>query len=92
MTDEAPRTMEEAVRRLLAKMDKPSKDVVASTEEDDLILFHRTWGAGIRNAYRMWDNAALCESCGHEHPDSASMAIIREVWRRLRQGGESEGR
>lgn len=84
--DTYPQTLAEAVERLLATMDKPSKDFVASTVESDLIFFHHDWGAGIRYKFGMWENEALCASCGRGHPDDASMVIIREVWLRLRQG------
>jgi len=81
-----PQTLEEAVEWLLSRMDKLSKDVVTSTPEAALSHFHFGLAAGIRHAFGTSDNDALCRSCGCPHPDDASMVIVREFWRRLRQG------
>jgi hypothetical protein len=82
--EEWPRSLNEAVERLLTVLSEDSKRVVRGTAESDLIRFHFPWGQGIRNDYGMWrGNRELLESCGGGHPDDASMVIIRTVWRRL---------
>lgn len=84
--EELPKTVEEAVNRILAGMDDANKTRVRETPRDKLILFHHGWGTGIRNAFGLWSgNTALLESCGERHPDDASMVIIEAVWARLQQ-------
>jgi hypothetical protein len=83
--DEWPKTVEEAVDRLLRDLKEEDRQRVRDTPEDGLIRFHHGWGTGIRNAYGLWrGNRELLASCGGGHPDDASMVIIRAVWRRLR--------
>lgn len=84
--EELPKTVDEAVNRILAEMDDENKARVRQTPREKLILFHHGWGTGIRNAFGLWrGNAALLESCGERHPDDASMVIIRAVWARLQE-------
>ncbi|HEX6543385.1 MAG TPA: DUF6794 domain-containing protein [Ktedonobacterales bacterium] len=90
-----PQTVDEAVERLLQGMSEAEKQTVRSTPKDKLILFHRGWGMGIRNAFGMWQgNRALLASCAAwrgygsiAFPDDASMVIIEEVWQRLQDEG-----
>lgn len=80
-----PRTLAEAVEVILGGLSKEDKDTVRSTPHADLIEFHHGWGTAVRNDLGLWGkNSELLESCGGGHPDSASMAIIEAVWRRLR--------
>ena len=89
--DEWPRTVEEATARLLAVMSDKDKELVRKTAEEDLIGFHHGWGMGIRNDFGLWQgNDALLKSCGEQHPDDASMVIIRSVWKELRKNQGSE--
>ncbi|MHC4405608.1 MAG: DUF6794 domain-containing protein [Planctomycetota bacterium] len=89
--DEWPRTVEAATTRLLAILSDKDKEVVRNTAEEDLIGFHHGWGMGIRNEFGLWQgNDALLKSCGKQHPDDASMVIIRSVWRELRENQSSE--
>jgi hypothetical protein len=84
-----PRTVEEAVARILVKMTDAEKDVVRKTPEDDLDLLHFGLGTMVRNECGLWDgNSDLLASCGSPDmpPDSASDVIIRVVWERLQAG------
>lgn len=81
-----PSTVDEAVERLVSRLDEESKRKVRETPRDKLSQFHLGWGMGIRNSYGLWaGNSRLLESCGPEnlHPDSCSMRIIERVWERL---------
>lgn len=85
---EWPKTLDEAVKRLLAELSKKEKKALKETKEDDLIMLHHGFGTDIRNVFGLWDgNEELLKSCGGEwiHPDSASMVIIEAAWRRLQQ-------
>ena len=59
------------------------------TPEDDLIAFHHGWGTHIRNHYNLWQKPALLKATGKEHPDDASLVIIKAVWKALRESGEN---
>lgn len=59
------------------------KEEVANTIEADLIEFHQSWGRDIRNRYNLWWNPEVLKDIGEEHPDDASMVIIRSVWKAL---------
>jgi hypothetical protein len=87
--DEWPKTVDEAVERLLAILDDESKRRLRDTAEKDLILYHFGWGQGLRNDFGLWrGNSELLASCGCAHPDSASMVIIKAVWKRLQESAE----
>ncbi len=84
-----PRTLEDAVDRILRDSDAKQKALVASKKRKDLIEFHFSWGMGIRNGLGLWggNRALLLSACGGSpcHPDDASMKIIEAVWERLQQ-------
>lgn len=81
---EWPRTLEEAVAKLIASMSEKDKDRVRSKRMDELIRFHHFWGMDIRNNFGLWNhNYELLESCGSLDGDRASGVIIRAVWRAL---------
>jgi len=81
-----PKTLDAAVDHLASVLSEQDKAKVRDTPEADLIKFHIGWGMGIRSGFGLWgQNSELLASCGGGHPDSASMVIIRAVWRRLQQ-------
>lgn len=49
-----------------------------TTEFDDLVVFHSTLGQNIRNHFNLW---AFYDEKKEWHPDEASMEVIEEVWR-----------
>ena len=73
----------------LKQMSEADKATAINTAEEDLIQFHNSWGMGIRNGYNLWHDKALLKELGAEHPDDASMIIIKAVWKALQ---ESESR
>ena len=85
----APTTLEEIVEDIIKDMSEPDKANVVDTAEDSLIMFHHGWGTSIRNGYNLWKNQALVRAIGAEHPDDASMIIIKAVWKKLRESGET---
>ena len=84
-----PTTLTEIVKDILNQMSEDDKATVIDTAEEDLIQFHNGWGMGIRNGYNLWHNKALVKELGADHPDDASMIIIKAVWKALQ---ESESR
>lgn len=80
-----PSPLQEIVAGILKSMPPDDKTTVVTTDKDDLIRFHDGWGRGIRNAYDLWQNYELVEKLGADHPDDASMIIIKTVWIALRK-------
>jgi hypothetical protein len=82
-----PRTVDETVDRILAKLTEVDKDAIRETSAGDLHLLHFGLGTAIRNKFGLWrGNMALLAACGlpDMHPDDASHVIVRAVWERLR--------
>lgn len=86
-----PRSVAEAVDRLLATLSQEEKAEIAGTAEEDLVDLHFGLGSRIREDFRLWHdgNRALLRDCQRVeskpiHPDDASMVIIRALWARLR--------
>ena len=73
------------MKGILKQMSEADKATVIDTAEDDLIQFHNSWGRSIRNGYNLWHDKALVKELGTEHPDDASMVIIKAVWKALRE-------
>ena len=55
------------------------------TPRQELFGFHHSLGRKIRNHYQLWQDNALLEEIGKEHPDDASGVIIEAVWEKLRE-------
>jgi len=85
-----PKTVDEAVQRLIANVPLKVKSEMAKMEESELIDLHFSFGAFIRNQFGLWSgNEDLLNDCrkvsGNPtlHPDDASTEIIRSLWKRL---------
>jgi hypothetical protein len=85
-----PRTVEEAVARLVDELSLREKAEIAGKPENEVSYFQHL-GIHIRNGFGLWSgNEALLESCravsGKDqlHADEASMVIIRELWKTLK--------
>lgn len=55
--------------------------------KDSLISLHHSFGRYIRNKYKLWEvewEPELIDGVDHSpnHPDSISMTIIEELWKR----------
>ncbi len=57
-----PKSVEDAVNRILENMSADEKRWVRATKHQDLILYHFGWGADIRNSFGLWQgNEALLQ-------------------------------
>ncbi|MDP2644234.1 MAG: hypothetical protein Q8P24_04795 [Desulfobacterales bacterium] len=88
----SPRTVDEAVDRLIAELPLKDKAILANMTEEELDQPHFTIGNYIRNNFGLWTgNESLMESCravsenDDLHVDSASIIIIEELWKKLRK-------
>ena len=85
-----PVTMEEAVGVVIAALPQAEAAQIAAMPESDLLSLHFGLGMWIRNHLGLWQGndalmQALRERAPDVHPDDASMLIIEQVWRRLRE-------
>jgi hypothetical protein len=81
-----PKTVAEAVDRLVAGLSEHDKALIRGLPKEDMIQFHHSSGLGIRNRYGLWgDNEALLSTLPPEvrWGDNASMFILFAVWERL---------
>lgn len=89
-TTSTPTNLSEIVEDIIKDMSEADKATVVNTAEEDLIQFHHGWGTAIRNRYHLWRNSALLKDIGKDHPDEASMVIIKNVWKALQESGSHE--
>ena len=85
-----PATIEEAAGVVIAALPESEAAKIAAMPESDLIHLHFGLGMWIRNNLGLWQgNDALMQALRERepgiHPDDASMLIIEQVWRRLRE-------
>jgi hypothetical protein len=87
-----PKTVDEAVNRLISELTLKDNTTIANMAEDELSTFHTTLEEYIRNEFGLWtDNKDLMASCcfiakrDNIHEDEASSIIIRELWKKLRE-------
>jgi hypothetical protein len=83
-----PRTIREAVDRLLAVLSEEDKAEIRAYQKPELIHHHFGLGAYIRNNFGLWQgNQALLVDCGAASADSASTIIFEALWVRLQEDG-----
>jgi hypothetical protein len=80
--------MADEVLGWLRKMPADVEEDFKSVAEHDLIQYHHTLGRNIRNHFKLWENEWTptgddTVDTSPEHPDAVSMAVIREVWKRV---------
>jgi len=87
---EPPKTVDEAVTRLISVLDNEHKLIVASMQESDLINLHFSLGIEIRNAFGLHgQDSPLLKSLDYfVHPDDVSMVIINALWHSLQMKGK----
>jgi hypothetical protein len=86
-----PKTVKQALAKLLSDLSLQDKVKIAKMSEDNLLDLHFSVGTYIRNEFKLWsENIALVESCraatGKDdlEPDEISHVILKELWRELR--------
>ena len=87
-----PKTVDDAVKRLIANMPLKFKVDLSKMDEGELINLHFTFGVFIRNQFGLWnENIDLLNGCRElsgvtfMHPDDSATFIIEELWKRLRK-------
>ncbi len=87
-----PKTVGEAIERLLAEMPLKSKTAISRMGQEDATALHFTLGYYIQRRFGLWsgndDLIASCRQLSGEpdlRQDEASALIIEELWKRLRE-------
>ena len=87
-----PKTVSEAVYRLISRLSLKDKTTIANMTADELDTLHVTLGGYIRHFFQLWKgNKELMASCRFvskgdvPNEDVASMVIISELWEKLRK-------
>ncbi|MFC1824257.1 YpsA SLOG family protein [Thermodesulfobacteriota bacterium] len=87
-----PRTVEDAVERLMAELPLKDKTLISKMEEDELPRLYSILGKYIKENYGLWlKNGELMKDCKYLakdrplHADDASALIISELWKALRE-------
>lgn len=81
-----PRSIKEAVNRLVEECDRTRLDLILGGDEEDLIGEHFGLGMAIRNSFGLWGkNEELMAECGQDDPDVASGVILQALWAHLRE-------
>lgn len=92
MNQKYPETITQAVQHLITELPISDKIQIAAMDESDLTGLHFSLGTEIRNQCGLWEGnkklLASCRAMAREadlSADDASMVIIRELWKFLRQ-------
>ena len=87
-----PKSVDEAVDRLINVLTLKDRITISNLPEDELIDLHISLGKYIRNKFGLWSgNEDLMASCcviaqvDYLHQDTASTIIIEELWKRLKE-------
>jgi len=90
--EKLPKTVDEAVEKLIKDLPLKDKNTIAKMSEKDLMTHQFTLGSYIGSEFGVWTgNAELLYSCKrtsgdlHIDPDYAPIVIIEKLWKRLRE-------
>ncbi len=87
-----PKTVDEAVERLISALSLKDRVYIASLDKNDLYLIHISLRAYVGQELGLWTgNRDLIESCrgvGHSDtlsPEQCLGLVLERLWRRLRE-------
>ena len=87
-----PKTVDEAVDRVILDLDLKDRIKIANMSLDDLINLHTNLHTYFKNAFGLWSGntelLASCRSISKEHiysEDDATLVIIEALWKKLRE-------
>ncbi len=83
-----PRTLTEAVDKLMAMMSEEDRRVFKATPREDVSCHHLGLGSYIRSEFGLWQEDSellhsLTPGSSSEDPDDASMTILEALWKKL---------
>ena len=86
-SEQLPKTVPEAVRYVMERIDEKQKADLRAIEEQHLLAkTHFGLGMWVRNELGLWKgNDELLRATGNGDPDGASSVIVHAVWEELRR-------
>ncbi len=85
--DRIPNTTSEALKMFLEALTDEEKITLKELEEDQVAIFHHTWGQFLRNNWSMWvKDTPLTrnfKSMGITHADDMTGILLTCAWRQL---------
>ncbi len=89
---ERPRTLDDAVNRLIAELPFRERTKIGNMAKEDLQTLYPTFMPRLRDDFGLWDdNTALLASCRTAvedpqlHQDEAGPLIVRKLWKKLQK-------
>ena len=95
VTDERFNDIVKEVHGWLHEADPEVREDFLKSTKDELVKYHHGLGTRIRNSCDLWKDAiddpwepVIVNDTDYspDHPDSISMRVIEEVWKRAREG------
>jgi hypothetical protein len=88
-----PKSIDEAVQMLLARLSEEDKETIKNTHPYDLAKYHHGLGTYIRNEFGLWKDSPLVPKNPYTgqrvlHPDDVSGIILRALHKALNPGKE----
>jgi hypothetical protein len=90
--EKLPKTVDETVEKLIAKLSSRDCTIIANMQKNDLVTLQSNLGRYVGSEFGIWTgNWELLESCKvvsddpDLHPDFAPNEIIYELWERLQE-------
>lgn len=85
--DSVPSSISEALQMFLNALTDEEKKTLTEIEEDDICVFHHSWGEDIRNEWSMWKKETPLvnsfKEIGISHADDMSGIVLRSAHRKL---------
>lgn len=92
LSEKQPKTVEEAVLKLIKELPLKEKTMIANMAQDELVNLNALLGRYILDKFGLWSgNKELVDSCQTfadnplQNEDDAATVIIKELWHQLRQ-------
>lgn len=87
--DKVPLTVEEAIDMFSAALDKEEKEAFLQIKENQICIFHYTWGTVLRNSWSMFEkNTPLVNDflkMGISHADDMTSVILTSSHRKFKK-------
>ena len=82
-----PRTLEDAVNKLMDSLSITQQSTIMSTPRDDMgdmLFFLGSW---MKDNFGIWDksNVSLFEACKTDNTDTVCLVILDELWKKLNE-------
>ncbi len=85
--DSVPSTIKEALGMFLKALDEEERKALSGVDEDQVCLFHHTWGQDMRNYWSLWEKDTPLvnnfKKIGISHADDMTGILLTSAHRQL---------